>query len=139
MTDMPTPSQEKAANTSLGELVGEVTRDVSVLMRQELELAKAELAESAKRAGVGSGLMAAAAYGAAMTLLFLSIALWRALAEVIDDGWAAVIVAVVWAAIAAVLYAVGMSRLRSVRGAPRTVETVKEIPDALKRNEENRS
>lgn len=139
MTDMPTPSQEKAANTSLGELVGEVTRDMSVLMRQELELAKAEFTESAKRAGVGSGLMAGAAYGAAMTLLFLSIALWQALAELVGEGWSAVIVAVIWAAIAAVLYAVGMSRLRSVRGAPRTVETVKEIPDALKRNEENRS
>jgi len=139
MTDMPTPSQEKAANTSLGELVGEVTRDVSALMRQELELAKAELTESAKRAGVGSGLMAGAAYAAGMTLLFLSIALWQALAELVGEGWSAVIVAVIWAAIAAVLYAVGKNRLGSVRGAPRTVETVKEIPDALKRNEENRS
>ena len=45
MTDMPTPSQQKASETSLGDLVGEVSRDLSILMRKELELAKAELSE----------------------------------------------------------------------------------------------
>lgn len=139
MTDMPTPSQEKAATTSLGELVGEVTRDMSTLMRQELELAKAELGESAKRASAGAGLMSGAAYAASMTLLFLSIALWWALGLLVGGGWSGVIVAVLWAVIGGILFAVGRARLRSVRGAPRTVETVKEIPEALKRNEENRS
>jgi hypothetical protein len=49
-----------------------------------------------------------------------------------------VIVAVIWAVIAGILYAIGRSRLKTVQGAPQTVETVKEIPEALKRNEENR-
>lgn len=138
MTDMPTPSQDKAANSSLGELVGEVSRDLSTLMRQELELAKVELSESAKRAGVGAGLMGGAGYAGMMTLLFLSLALWWALGDLVGLGWSAVIVAVIWAIVAAVLYAVGRKRLASVQGAPRTVETVKAIPDALKRNEENR-
>lgn len=139
MTDMPTPSQEKAATTSLGELVGEVSRDLSELMRKELELAKAELADSAKRSGVGAGLLGGAGYAAMMTLLFLSIALWWALGLLVGGGWSGVIVAVLWGIVAAVLYAIGMGRIRSVRGAPRTVETVKAIPDAFKRNEENRS
>lgn len=139
MTDMPTPSQEKAATTSLGELVGEVSRDLSELMRKELELAKAELADSAKRSGVGAGLLGGAGYAAMMTLLFLSIALWWALGLLVGGGWSGVIVAVIWAVVAIVLYAVGMGRIRSVRGAPQTVETVKEIPEAFKRNEENRS
>ena len=139
MTDMPTPSQEKAASTSLGELVGEVSRDLSELMRKELELAKAELADSAKRSGVGAGLLGGAGYAAMMTLLFLSIGLWWALGLLVGGGWSGVIVAAIWAAVAIVLYAVGMGRIRSVRGAPRTVETVKAIPDAFKRNEENRS
>lgn len=138
MTDMPTPSQRKAAETSLGDLVGEVSRDLSALMRQELELAKAELAESAKRAGAGAGLMGGAGYAAMMTLLFLSLALWWALGLLIGLGWSGVVVAVIWAVIAGILYATGRSRLKSVRGAPQTVETVKEIPDALKRNQENR-
>jgi len=139
MTDMPTPSQDKAANTSLGELVGEVSRDLSTLMRKELELAKAELSESAKRAGAGAGLMGGAGYAALMAVFFLSVALWWGLGDLIDSlGWSAVIVAVIWAIIAGILFAIGRSRLKSVQGAPQTVETVKEIPDALKRNEENR-
>lgn len=140
MTDMPTPSQQKAAETSLGELVGEVSRDLSALMRKELELAKAELAESAKRAGKAAGLLGGAGYAGSMAVLFVSLALWWALGDLIDSlGWSAVIVAVIWAIIAGILFATGRSRLKSVQGAPQTVETVKEIPDALKRNEENRS
>jgi hypothetical protein len=139
MTDMPTPSQQKAAETSLGELVGEVSRDLSILMRKELELAKAELSESAKRAGAGAGMLGGAGYAGMMAIFFLSVALWWGLGDLIDSlGWSAVIVAVIWGIIAAILYAVGRKRLKSVQGAPETVETVKEIPDALKRNQENR-
>ncbi|MDW4573847.1 phage holin family protein [Microbacterium sp. M3] len=139
MTDMPTPSQQKAAETSLGDLVGEVSRDLSTLMRKELELAKAELSESAKRAGKGAGLLGGAGYAGLMAVFFLSVALWWALGDLLDSlGWSAVIVAVIWAIIAGILFAIGRSRLKSVQGAPQTVETVKEIPDALKRNEENR-
>jgi hypothetical protein len=139
MTDMPTPSQQKAAETSLGDLVGEVSRDLSELMRKELELAKAELSESAKRAGKGAGLVGGAGYAGGMAVLFLSIAIWWGLGDLIDSlGWSAVIVAVIWAIVAAILFAVGRSRLKDVQGAPKTVETVKEIPEALKRNQENR-
>ncbi|MFE5407364.1 phage holin family protein [Microbacterium sp. NPDC056569] len=139
MTDMPTPSQQKAAETSLGELVGEVSRDLSELMRKELELAKAELSESAKRAGAGAGLLGGAGYAGLMAVFFLSVALWWGLGDLIDNlGWSAVIVAVLWGVIAAILYALGRKRLKTVQGAPKTVETVKEIPEALKRNEENR-
>jgi hypothetical protein len=139
MTDMPTPSQQRAAETSLGDLVGEVSRDLSNLMRKELEMAKAELSESAKRAGMGAGLLGGAGYAAVMAVFFLSVALWWGLGDLIDSlGWSAVIVAVIWAIIAGILYAVGRSRLKTVQGAPQTVETVKEIPEALKRNEENR-
>lgn len=139
MTDMPTPSQQKAAETSLGDLVGEVSRDLSDLMRKELELAKAELSESAKRAGKGAGLMGGAGYAGGMAVLFLSIALWWGLGDLIDSlGWSAVIVAVIWAIVAAILFAVGRKKLKTVQGAPKTVETVKEIPEALKRNQENR-
>jgi hypothetical protein len=133
-----TPSQQQAAESSVGELIAEVTRDLSTLMRQELELAKVEVTESAKKASAGAGMFAGAAYGAMMAILFLSIALWWALGTLVGNGWSAVIVAVLWAAIAAVLYAVGRSQLQKVKGAPQTVETVKEIPETFKRNEENR-
>ncbi|MGG7463297.1 phage holin family protein [Plantibacter sp. YIM 135347] len=138
MTDHTTPSEQQAANTSLGDLLGEVSRDISTLMRQEVELAKAEVRQSAKRAGTGAGLLGGAGYSALMTLLFLSIALWWALGTLLGNGWSAVIVAAVWAIAAIVLFVAGKASMKQVQGIPQTIDTVKQIPDTLKKNEENR-
>lgn len=135
---VPTPSEQKAATTSLGDLLGEVTRDISTLMRQEVALAKAEVKESAGKAAKGAGTLGGAAYAAMMAILFLSIALWWALGTLTGGGWSGVVVAVIWAIVAGVLYAVGRAELKKVEGVPQTVETLKEIPETLKRNEENR-
>lgn len=133
-----TPSEQKAATTSLGDLLGEVSRDISTLMRQEVVLAKAELKQSAATSAKGVGSLGGAAYAAMMAIFFLSVALWWALSTLIGGGWAGVVVAVIWGIIAAVLYSVGRGQLKKVDGAPQTVESLKEIPEALKRNEENR-
>lgn len=137
--DMPTPSEQQAATTSLGDLFAEVSRDVSTLMRQEVELAKAELTQSAKRAGKGAGMYGGAGVAGWFTLLFLSVALWWALGALLDNlGWSAVIVAIIWGIVAAVLYSMGKREFDRVQGAPRTVDSLKKIPETLKRNEENR-
>ena len=133
-----TPSEEKAATTSLGDLLGEVSRDISTLMRQEVELAKAELKQSATRAGKGAGLLGGAGYAGAMAVLFLSIALWWALGTLIGNGWSGLAVAVLWGIIAGVLFLVGRSKLKEVEGLPQTVDSLKKIPDPVKKNEENR-
>lgn len=133
-----TPSEHKAATTSLGDLLSEVTSDLSTLMRQELELAKVELRESATRAGKGAGMLGAAAYAGLMAIFFLSIALWWALGALVGLGWSAVIVAVIWGVIALALFLSGRTQLKKTKGAPQTVDTLKRIPDAVKRNEENR-
>ncbi|MCR2817172.1 phage holin family protein [Microbacterium jiangjiandongii] len=133
-----TPSEQKAATTSLGDLLGEVTRDISTLMRQEVALAKAELKESATRSAKGAGLLGGAGYAALMAVFFLSFALWWALGTLVGGGWSGVIVAVLWGVIAAILFVVGRNKMKEVEGAPQTVETLKEIPETLKRNEENR-
>jgi len=138
MSDLPTPSERKAADTSLGDLLTEVTRDVSVLMRQEVELAKAEVKQSATRAGKGAGMLGGAGYAGHLTVLFLSLAAWWGLGHVIDIAWAAVIVAVIWGIVAAVLFVLGRKEMQAIKGAPETVDSLKHIPDALKRNEENR-
>jgi hypothetical protein len=138
MTDSPTPSEQKAANTSLGDLLSEVTRDISTLMRQEVDLAKAELKQTASRAGKGAGLYGGAGYAGMMAILFLSIALWWALGTLIGGGWSGVVVALIWAVIALVLFLVGRKQMKEVKGAPQTVQTLKNIPETLKRNEENR-
>jgi hypothetical protein len=138
MSDPGTPAEEKAASTSLGDLLGEVSRDISTLMRQEVELAKAEVKESATRAGKGAGLLGGATYAAMMAILFASIALWWGLGHLIDNGWSALVVAAIWAVIGLVLYMQGRKSLKTVKGAPQTVASLKKIPDTLKKNEENR-
>ncbi|WP_210505929.1 phage holin family protein [Naasia sp. SYSU D00057] len=138
-SDEPTPSERRAASTSFGELFGQVTKDMSTLIRQEVELAKAELKQSASRAGAGAGLLGGAGYAGLMAVFFLSCALWWGLADLIESvGWAAVIVAVIWAIIAAILYVIGRKRLKEVQGLPRTADSVKKLPETFKRNEENR-
>ncbi|TDC50026.1 phage holin family protein [Jiangella ureilytica] len=132
------PSHAARSEASLGDLLGEVSRDLSTLVRQEVELAKAELQQSAGRAGRGAGMYGGAGLAAWLTLLFLSIALWWAIADATGHGWSALIVAALWAVVAAVLAARGRSEMRRVRGTPRTTETVKEIPDALKPQENPR-
>lgn len=136
--DVPTPSEQQAATTSLGDLLAEVSRDVSTLMRQEVELAKAEIRQSAMRAGKGAGMYGGAAIAGWLAVLFLSIALWWGLGYLMGNAWSAVIVAVLWAIVAVVLALVGKKEFDEVRGMPDTVESVKKIPDTLKRNEENR-
>lgn len=133
-----TPSERQAANSTLGELLSEVTGDLSTLMRQELALAKAELKESAAASAKGAGMFGGAGYAASMVLLFLSIALWSLLAMFVGGGWAGVIVAAVWAVVAIILFAVGRTQFKKAKGAPQTVQTLQEIPPTFRRNEENR-
>ncbi|WP_374706745.1 phage holin family protein [Arthrobacter sp. NicSoilC12] len=130
----PTAAQAKAESTSLGDLLGEVTRDMSTLMRQEVELAKVELKQSATRAGKGTGMLAGAGVAGHFVLLFLSLALWWALGIVMGLGWSGVVVAVIWAVVAAVLAAMGRKELNAIQGMPRTAETLQEIPPTLKPN-----
>jgi len=131
-------SQGARPDPSLGELLGEVSRDLSTLVRQEVELAKAEVQQSAGRAGRGAGMFGGAGVAAWLTLLFLSVALWWAIADATGHGWSALIVAALWAIVAAALAVKGRAEMRSVRGVPRTAETVREIPDALKGQENSR-
>jgi hypothetical protein len=129
----PEPQREEL---SLGERFSNVTRDISTLMRQEVALAKAEVSESAGKAGKGIGLLVGAGVAGFFVLMFLSISLWRALGNEIGYGWSALIVAVIWAIIAAILAVVGKKALQQVRGVPQTADSLGKIPNALKGQEE---
>jgi putative superfamily III holin-X len=130
----PTAAHTKAETSSLGELLGDVTRDLSTLMRQEVELAKVELKQSATRAGKGGGMLAGAGVAGHFVLIFLSVALWWALGGLISLGWSAVVVAILWGIIAAVLASRGRKELKAIKGLPRTAQTLQEIPPTLKPN-----
>jgi hypothetical protein len=130
----PTPqgARDDVREASVGELIGDVSRDMSALLRQELELAKAELRAEVGKTGRAAGMLGGAGFAGYMTLLFLSVAAWAALDRVMPAGWAAVVVAAIWAVAGAVLAARGRTTLRAVHPRPeRTVQTVQQIPNAF--------
>ncbi|MEU4806285.1 phage holin family protein [Actinosynnema sp. NPDC023587] len=119
------PAEQDAS--SLGDLVGELATDLSRLMRQELELAKAEIREEATKAGKAAGMLGAAGFAGYMTAVLLSFALAFGLAHLVGLGWATLIVAVLWGIAGAALFSAGRSRLKSVSPKPeRTIDTLKE-------------
>ncbi|WP_433551775.1 phage holin family protein [Micromonospora zamorensis] len=129
---MSAPEKERT-QSSVGELLGEVTRDVSTLMRKEVELAKAELREEVSQAGKAGGMFGGAGLAGFLAVLFVSYALWWGLSNTMDQGWAALIVAVLWAAVAGGLFINARNQMKRIRGVlPRTQETARELPDALR-------
>jgi uncharacterized membrane protein YqjE len=121
------PAGTTDRDESVGRLIGQVAGDVSTLFRQEVALAKAELKEEAAKAGKAGGMLAGAGFAGYMVAVLLSLALVFALDAAMPLGWAAVIVAVLWAIVGGVLYTVGRSRLKDVDPVPRqTVETLRE-------------
>lgn len=130
--DLPDPSLR-----SVGEVLGDITGDLSTLLRQEVELAKAELRETAEHAKAAGGMFAGAGVAGHLALIFLSLALWWALGDLVDSlGWSALVVGLLWAAAAAVMAAMGRTRMRKATPVvPRTVDTAKDIPDALRGHE----
>jgi hypothetical protein len=132
-TPTPTGRDEEIAETSVGELIGNISNDLSQLFRQEVELAKVELKQEAGKAGKAAGSLGAAAFAGYLAVVLLSFAVVFGLANVMDAGWAALIVGVVWAIVGAVLYSTGRKQLKTVDPVPRrTVDTIKEDAQWLK-------
>jgi len=127
---------ESGAELSLGESLSAVTRDVSTLMQQEVALAKAEVRQSASRVGQSVGMFAGAAVAAFLFVLFLSIALWWAIGDRTGLGWAALIVAFIWAVVGVVLGLVAKKQLERINGLEQTSDTLAKVPNALKGQEE---
>ncbi|WP_218975448.1 phage holin family protein [Tessaracoccus massiliensis] len=127
---------------SLGEIASDVLDNASTLIRQEVELAKAEVKQSASRAGKGAGLLSGAAIAGYLGLLFLSLAAWWGLAILIGSyaepalGISGLIVGVLYLIIAAVLGMTGKGELSKIKGLPKTTETVSKIPNAATGQEE---
>ncbi|HET9657532.1 MAG TPA: phage holin family protein [Kineosporiaceae bacterium] len=116
----------------LGTILSDISADLSTLLRQEVELAKAELRQSTRQAGRGAGMLAGAAVAALLALSFLSVTIWWAIGNSLGRSWAALIITAFWAIVAAVLAAAGRAQLSGMSGLPRTAESVREIPEAMK-------
>lgn len=116
-----------AGDRSLGELFGQFSADLSTLFRKEIELAKVEVRDelaTGRRAGLSIGIAAGAG---AMALLLVSFAAAWGLAAVMPTGLAFLIVGVVYAVVALVLFQRAREALKEFRPVPeQTVETLKE-------------
>jgi hypothetical protein len=131
----PTVPPPADSRPSVGELFSDVAEDLSTLLRQEVDLAKAEIRESAARAGKGAGMLAGAGVSGHMVLLFASVAAWWGIGDSTGHGWSALIVAGIWLVIAAILGLMGRREISAVPGIPQTAQTVKKIPGAVSGNE----
>jgi uncharacterized membrane protein YqjE len=122
------PDNRELRERPVGELLRELSQQTTTLVRQELELAKAELAEKGKRAGVGAGLLTGAGVMGLAALGALTASLIAALSMAMNTWLAALIVALVYAAIAGGLALIGKTRVKEATPpAPeQTIETVKE-------------
>jgi len=126
-------SSSEEDSRSLGTLVSTLSSDMSKLMRQELNLAKAELREEAKQAGKGAGMLGGAAFAAWMFALFLSLTLMWLLDNWMDVTIAALIVTLLWGIAGAVLALNGKKKLQSVNPKPeQTIDSLKEDAQWLK-------
>ncbi|GAA2121402.1 phage holin family protein [Nocardioides bigeumensis] len=120
------PTQPKDPR-SLGEIVGDITTDLSTLVKQELEMAKTELRQEATTAGRGIGMLAGAALAGLLLMIFASLALTWLLDNWLPVEAAALIVAAIWAIVAGVLASAGRTALqKSNPQLPQTQQTLKE-------------
>jgi membrane protein len=129
MSSPPTPpAPVRDRDRPTGDLVKDLSAQVSTLVRQELELAKAELTVKGKQAGIGAGMFGGAGLFALYGVGALIACAIIALATAVTPWLAALIVAVVLLAVAGVLALAGKSRTaRAVPPVPeQTVETIKE-------------
>jgi hypothetical protein len=110
-----------------GDLIQQLAKETSTLVRQEIELAKAEVSEKGRQAGKGVGMFGAAGIVGLLALGALTAAAIFAL-DLAVAGWlAALIVAAVYGVAAGLLALAGKGRVQEATPpAPQTVETVKE-------------
>jgi uncharacterized membrane protein YqjE len=121
------PTQQTADERSLGQVVSDLSTDLSTLMKQEVQLAKTELKDEVTKVGKGAGMLGGAGFAGWFVLLFLSLALTFLLDNWLPIEAAALITAGVWAVAAAVLALLGRKELQEANPQlPKTQETLKE-------------
>jgi uncharacterized membrane protein YqjE len=127
MADAVQATTDDSRDRPIGELVKELSSQTSTLVRQEIELARAELQQKGKLAGKGAGMLGGAAIAALLALGALTAGLIALLDREMATWVAALIVMALWAVVALVLAKAGQKSLqKATPPAPHTVETVKE-------------
>ena len=119
---------------SVGTLVQSAMADVSTLVRSEIELAKAEIGRSAKKAGISVGLFAAAGVLVAFAGIYFFVTVAEALTALGLPRWVSYgIVTVFLLLLAGVAALIGKRMLKKIEKPERTMETLSDLPDVLHR------
>jgi Putative Actinobacterial Holin-X, holin superfamily III len=123
----------RETDPTIGRLVADASRDISSLLRKEIQLAKSELKVSIKAGGIGLGLFAAAAFVAVLAIIMLSVAIayfihWAGLGL----HWSFLIVFGLYLLLAGLLGYLGVRSVRKVRAPEKAIQQGREIPRALK-------
>ncbi|MGY1634646.1 phage holin family protein [Geodermatophilus sp. SYSU D01186] len=132
-----TPSQGRPAGAedpSIGVLVQSAMADMSTLIRSEIELAKAEMGRSAKKAGIGAGAFGAAGVLLAVSTVFLFITIAEFLTWLGLQRWISYLI--VWAffvLLAVIAAVIGRGQLKKIEKPERTLETLRELPEVVHR------
>lgn len=131
---MATPHNDDARDVPVAELLKQLSNQTATLVKQEMELAKVELTEKGKRAGLGAGMFGGAGLFGAFAFGALTAAAILALATAVAAWLAALIVAVVYAAIAGVLALTGKSKVKEATPPipEQALETTKEDVEVAK-------
>ncbi len=127
------PEPVRDTDPTIGRLVTDASRDISTLIRSEIQLAKSELKVSAKAGGLGVGLFAAAGFLVVLAIIMLSVAIayfihWAGLGL----HWSFLIVFGFYLLLAGLLVFVGIKKIKQVRGPDKAIAQGKQIPQALK-------
>ena len=128
MTEVGTQPQPRGAqdSRSLGEIVSDISTDLTTLIKQEMDLAKVELKQEVSQAGKGVGMLGGAGVAGHLVLVFLSLALTFLLDNWMPIELAALITAVVWGIVAGVLAQSGKKALQeSNPQLPKTQQSLK--------------
>ncbi len=120
------PSQGEEEERPIGELFSELSGNLSELMRKEVELAKVEATEQAKKAGKAGAMFGAAAAIGFFALMLLLFAAAFGLAEVMPTGLAFLVVAVLCLVVAALCAVQGKKKVAQIRAPEQTVQTLKQ-------------
>jgi hypothetical protein len=124
----PDTAGDDLRERSLGELLGQLSQETATLVRQEVDLAKAELGQKAKAGGAAAGMFGGAAFAGLLAAATFTAFLILALAEAMPAWLAALLITLVYAGAAAFLGLRGKERVKDMTPPvpEQTVETVKE-------------
>lgn len=123
----PGRTDTSGATRSVGDIISDVTTDLTTLMRQELDLAKTEAKQEVAKLGKGAGMFGGAGLAAVLMLFFLSFALTYLLDDVMPIELAALITAILWGIVTAVLALSGRKAIKEANPQlPTTQQTLKE-------------